>query len=671
MDIKQAKKELKELKSRIRFHNHRYYIENAPEISDYDYDMLLQKARTIEKKYPSLVTKDSPTQNIGKDTIRSADKKKHIVPMLSMDNTYSDDEIREFDKRVRRNLNQQEISYTAELKIDGASVSLFYDKGVFLYALTRGDGLAGDDITKSIETIKSIPLSVKHKDVFPEKIEVRGEVYMPRKVFEDINTEKKLKGEELFANPRNAAAGSLKLLDPEIVRERKLDVIIYGVGFSGGRNIESQLGLLEFLRYHNFNTSPHSKLCKNIDEIIGYCSYWHKKRYELSYDIDGVVIKVNLLSQQKALGATSKAPRWMMAYKFPAQRVKTRLNNIIIQVGRTGVLTPVAELSPVTVAGSLVCRATLHNIDEIERKGLMIGDNVIIEKAGDIIPQVVSVCIQDRTGREAPFVMPKECPSCGAKTVRYPEEVAFRCINPSCPAQLKERLRHFSSRQGMDIEGLGEAVIDQLVDKGMVKDCADIYSLEQADILKLERQGHKSASNLLNAIQQSKNRPLAKLIYSLGIRHVGSYSADSLAFRFNSIDALKSQDIETLTRIDAVGPVMARSIKEFFSSAETDILLKKLKQQRVSMEEKTVGKDRTLLDMNFVFTGSLTGFSRQEAKDLVRSLGGQVSSTISSKTSFLVLGNNPGSKINRAKKLGVKIISESEFANMIRHGGLL
>jgi DNA ligase (NAD+) len=666
MDKKQAKKELKSLKERIKLHDHKYYVENKPQISDYEYDMLISQVKNIESKYPELADKDSPTKNIGKDTIDGFKKLKHRVPMLSIDNTYSYDELIEFDKRIKKNLPGQNVSYTAELKIDGVSVSLFYHKGVFQHGATRGDGKTGDDVTNNLKTIKSIPLSVKMREKFPDEIEVRGEVFMDRAAFEGINIQKKLINEDPFANPRNAAAGSLKLLDPDMVCKRALDILIYGVGYCNDELPDTHSGVLEFLKSQGFSTSPHAKRCGDIHEVVDYCEDWQEKRRTLNYDIDGVVIKVDLVKQQKFLGATTKAPRWLIAYKFPAQRVKTKLRGITVQVGRTGVLTPVAELDPVNIAGSTVSRATLHNMDEIERKDIMIGDSVVVEKAGEIIPQVVSSVREERTGREKRFSMPKICPSCNSNIIKHPEEVALRCINPRCPAQLKERLRHFASRQGMNIEGMGQAVVDQLVDKKVILDYADIYNLGLDDILKLDRMARRSGENLLNAIERSKSQPLAKLIYSFGIRHVGMHAADVLAAMFNNIEELRKQDKQALTDIDGIGPVMAESIVEFFSKKDTDIIIKKLKSHGIALKSLPSPATGRLKGKSFVFTGTLRDFSRSQAQDIVKSLGGSIPSSISKKTDFLVCGKDPGSKRTMAEKLDIKIISEEEFKSMVR-----
>jgi DNA ligase (NAD+) len=665
MGKQNIKKELHKLKEQIRLHDYKYYVENAPLISDYEYDMLLRRVKDIEKERPELIEKDSPTQGIGKDTTQGFRKIRHRAAMLSIDNTYSADELREFDKRVRKNLSRDDISYTAELKIDGASVSLLYRKGVFRQGATRGDGKSGDEITQNLKAIKSIPLLVKDKDNFPEDIEVRGEVFMGREIFDALNSQKSQNNQELFANPRNAAAGSLKLLDAEVVRERRLDIFIFGIGFHSGKLPETQSEILGFLKSQGFCVSPHARKCEGIDEVIAYCDKWQEKKKALSYDIDGVVVKVDSILYQKQLGATTKAPRWMIAYKFPAQRVKTRLKDITVQVGRTGVLTPVGELEPVNISGSTVSRATLHNADEIYRKDIRIGDNVIIEKAGEIIPQVVSAVTAWRTGRERVFTMPKNCPSCSSVVVKYSEEVALRCVNPRCPAQLKERLKHFCSRQAMDIDGLGEAVIEQLVDKNIVYDCADIYKLSLDDILKLDRMAEKSAHNLVAAIERSKTQPLSRLVYALGIRHIGIHAAEIITFKFTSIENLSQQNIESLTAVKEIGPVMAESIKDFFSRKDTKIVLEKLKFHGIALKGSGPPVGGRLSGKTFVFTGTLSGFSRADAQAKVKLLGGTVSSSISKFTSALVCGSDPGLKKARAKELGVKIITEEEFKAII------
>lgn len=665
MATKSIKKQIEDLRERIRHHDYKYYVENKPEISDLEYDRLMRRLIELEKENPHLITPDSPSQRVGEQPVEGFPKVKHRVAMLSMDNTYSADELREFDKRIKKNLPQEKVSYVVELKIDGASISLLYKDGILQNGATRGDGETGDDVTASLKTIRAVPLVVRDKEDFPPLIEVRGEVYMNHETFEKINEEKEKAGEELFANPRNAAAGSLKILDPKIVDERNLQIFTYGVGYVGGNAPQGQWEILLFLRKHGFRTNPHIKKCQTIEEVIEYCNEWQDKKKGLDYDIDGMVIKVDSFEQQKRLGQTTKAPRWMISYKFPAERTTTKLKDIVVQVGRTGTLTPVAVLKPVRLSGSTISRATLHNVDDIERKDVRIGDTVVIEKAGEIIPQVIAPVLSKRTGSEKRFEMPDKCPACGGEVVQYPGEVALRCENVACPAQQKERLRHFASRQAMDIEGLGEVMVEQLVDIGLVKDYADIYSLKFEDVVKLERMAEKSAQNLLGGIGRSKNQSLARLIYALGIRHIGVHAADILAGEFGSIENLSKQTPEGLAQIDEIGPTMAESIYEFFQRPQTGNILKKLREAGVAMEQKPKKRTGRLAGRTFVFTGGLVGFSRTEAQDIVKNLGGRVSSSVSKQTDFVIAGTDPGSKYDKAKKLGIKTITESEFKKMI------
>ncbi|MFH1868568.1 MAG: NAD-dependent DNA ligase LigA [Candidatus Omnitrophota bacterium] len=666
MRAKDIIKDIEELREIIRLHDYKYYVENRPEVSDHEYDRLMQRLKALEDENPTLVSSDSPTQRVGEQPVDGFPKIKHKVAMLSMDNTYSAYELREFDKRVKKNLTDKEISYCVELKIDGASISLLYKDGSLQSGATRGDGETGDDVTASLKTIRSIPLVVREKKNFPKFIEVRGEVYMGRDIFEKINKGKKAQGDDLFANPRNAAAGSLKLLDPKIVAERGLQVFIYGIGHAEGEIPDSQYDSIAFLKARGFTTNPYVKKCDTIEDVIIYCKTWEEKKQALNYDIDGMVIKVDSRKQQNRLGKTTKSPRWMISYKFPAERATTKLKSILVQVGRTGTLTPVAILEPVRLSGSTVSRASLHNVDDIERKDIMIGDTVVIEKAGEIIPQVVAPVLNKRNGDEKRFKMPDKCPSCGGKVGQSPGEVAIRCDNIACPAQLKERIRHFALRQAMDIEGLGYAMVEQLVDNKLVSDCADIYSLKFEDIIKLERMAEKSARNLLDGIDKSKKQPLARLIYSLGIRHVGVHAADILASEFGSIGSLDKQTLDSLTQINEIGPIMAESICEFFKDTHTKEMLDKLRAAGILMEEKVSKKPGKLTGKTFVLTGSLDSFSRIEAQDIIKSLGGRVSSSVSKQTDYLLIGKEPGSKYEKANKFGVKILAEEEFKDLIR-----
>ncbi|NQV04389.1 MAG: NAD-dependent DNA ligase LigA, partial [Candidatus Omnitrophica bacterium] len=588
---------------------------------------------------------------------------------LSMDNTYSADEIREFDKRVKKNLGVDKVDYVVELKIDGVSISLLYEKGRFIQGATRGDGFNGDDVTINLRTIRSLPLnsSVRKGVRFPSAFEARGEVYIPRKAFLKINREKEKKGEEVFANPRNAAAGSLKLLDSSLAAKRHLDMWIYGFGGVEGASFKTQYEAISFLKDAGFHTNPHIKKYHSIEDVIKYCNEWESKKDSLDYDIDGMVIKVDMFSYQRDLGQTSKSPRWMIAYKFPAERKETRLEDIIVQVGRTGTLTPVAVLKPVELSGSTVSRATLHNQDEIMRKDIRVGDCVIIEKAGEIIPQVVEALKNKRTGKEKRFSMPKKCPACGSAVENIEGEVALRCENLRCPAQLKERIKHFASRQAMDIEGMGEAIVTQLVDKKMVEDYGDIYYLKHDEVKGLERMADKSASNLIDAIVKSKANSLNRLIFGLGIRHVGVRAAWILAARFGSLERVTSLDTEEFEKINEIGPIMAKSIYAFFRSKENKRVIEKIKRAGVNIE--AIGNRRKTMKLegkSVVVTGSLESFTREAIEELIRAEGGNASSSVSKKTDFLVAGKDPGSKFDKAKKLGVRIISEGKFKKMIK-----
>ena len=665
---KDIKKRIKELRKEITFHNKKYYVDNLPEISDRKYDALLDELKKLEELYPEFISPDSPTLRVGGGTLKEFKTVEHRVPMLSMDNTYSPEEIIEFDKRVRKNLEVDKLDYVVELKIDGVSISLLYENGKFARGATRGDGIKGDDVTLNLKTIKSLPLNLDFKKGAPqpELFEARGEVYMPAKSFLQINEEKEELGEELFANPRNAAAGSLKLLDSSIVVKRRLDMWIYGVGYVEGAEFNTQLEALDFLKHSGFRVNPNIKKCSSIEKVIEYCDEWREKRHSLEYDIDGMVIKVDSFSYQRSLGQTSKSPRWMIAYKFPAERKETVLEDILVQVGRTGTLTPVAVLKPVELAGSTVSRASLHNQDEIGRKNVKIGDHVLVEKAGEIIPQIVEVVKNKRNGSEKEFFMPKRCPACGSAVKKLKNEVALRCENMSCPAQLKERIRHFASKEAMDIEGMGEAIVAQLVNKQIVKSYGDIYILKHKELANLERMADKSAANLISAIEKSKSNSFNRLVYGLGIRHVGVRSAWILASRFMSLDALANSGIEELQSINEIGPVMAESIFNFFRTEENKKVIEKLRYNGVNIEENEPSlKSKNLEGKTFVVTGSLESFSRSEIEELIRKRGGNVSSSVSKNTDYVIAGKDPGSKFEKAKELGVKIIDEKEFKKLI------
>ncbi|MEK7867756.1 MAG: NAD-dependent DNA ligase LigA [Candidatus Omnitrophota bacterium] len=667
---KDIKKRIEELKKEITRHNKKYYVDNKPEISDRGYDVLMDELKKLEEAYPEFVTPDSPTRRVGGEALKEFKTVEHKVPMLSIDNTYSPEEIIEFDERVRKNLEVDKLDYVVELKIDGVSISLLYENGKFIRGATRGDGIKGDDVTLNLKTIKSLPLKLEVKKgiLALESFEARGEAYMPAKSFLEINEEKEELGEELFANPRNAAAGSLKLLDSSKLAKRHLDMWIYGVGYVEGREFQTQSEALIFLRDSGFRVNPNIKKCSSIEKVIEYCNEWQEKRHKLEYDIDGMVIKVDSFSYQRSLGQTSKSPRWMIAYKFPAERKETILKDILVQVGRTGTLTPVAILRPIELAGSTVSRASLHNQDEIARKDVRIGDHVLVEKAGEIIPQIVRVVEKKRKGSEKEFFMPKICPACGSAVKKLKNEVALRCENMSCPAQLKERVRHFASRDAMDIEGMGDAIVAQLVDKQMIKDYGDIYILKHEKLANLERMADKSATNLISAIETSKSNSFNRLVYGLGIRHVGVRSAWVLVSRFKSLDRLASSGIEELQSINEIGPVMAESIFNFFRTEENKKIIEKLRYNGVNIEEKdSFLKSKNLEGKTFVVTGSLENFSRNEIEELIRKAGGNASSSVSKNTDYIVAGKEPGSKFEKAKQLGVKIIDENEFKKLINN----
>ena len=663
MVTKNIKSEIEHLRQLIRYNDHLYYVLDKPKISDQEYDGLYRKLKDLEDAHPEFITSDSPTQRVGGEPLKAFPVVKHIAPMLSLDNTYSAEEIKEFDKRVKKNLPGEKIEYVVELKFDGVSISLLYENGKLILGATRGDGSSGDDVSSNLKTMRSIPLVFRDKvKKFPKLIEVRGEVYMTKSVFEAINREKEKKGEELFANPRNAAAGSLKLLDPKIVATRGLDIYIWGVGHYEGMDFNTHVEVLEYLKEAGFRVNPHYKLCESIEEVIECCNSWEGKRGKLEVEIDGMVLKVNDLKQREQLGTTSKSPRWSIAYKFPAEKALTEVKDIIIQVGRTGAITPVAILKPVHLSGTTVSRATLHNFDEIKRLDVKIGDKVYVEKSGEIIPKVLSVAKEKRIGREKLFAIPTKCPVCGSKLVRAADEVAIRCENVGCPAQIKETVLHFASRNAMDIDGLGDAIVNQLVDKLLIKDYGDIYYLKFNDINNLERMAEKSAQNLVDAIAKSGSNDLHRFIYALGIRHVGENAAWVLAEYFGSIDKLQNASVEELTKVREIGPVMAESIHNFFRNKENLRILKKLKEANLRMSgPRKKESGRKLEGKTIVITGTLRYYTRLEAEETVRRLGGNPSSSVSKNTDFLLAGEEPGSKLDKAKILRVKIITEEEF----------
>ena len=664
MVSKKIKEEIKKLREEIHYHNWRYYVLNDPVITDYEYDLLMTKLKKMEEQYPEIITSDSPTQRIGGAITGEFPPVEHIPPMLSLDNTYTYEEVLDFDKRVKKLVNQDEIEYAVELKIDGVAVSLKYKNGIFVQGATRGNGQIGDDITGNLKTIKSIPLRLLTDEKSLLDLEVRGEVYIPRKIFEKLNKEREQAEKNLFANPRNAAAGSLKHLDPKEVAKRNLNIFIHTPVFSTN-SIQTHYDAILKLKEIGFKVTPFIKKVKNIQEAIKICNEWESKKGNLAFDIDGMVIKVNSFKYHRILGHTNKSPRWAIAYKFPTKQATTKIRNVIINVGRTGKITPVAILEPVSLSGTTISRSTLHNEDEIRRKDIRIGDTVIIEKGGEIIPKVVKVITEKRTGGEKIFKMPERCPVCGSKLVRIEGEVDWRCINVRCPAQLKRGIEHFASRNAMDIEGLGTVVIEQLVNKKLVADYGDIYYLKKGDVANLERMAEKSAENLIDAIENSKKRPLFRLIFALGIRNIGIHSARLLSEHFYSIDNLKNASYEDILSIPEMGPISAKSIVKFFKEEENVRVLKKLKDAGVNIKEKKGVEKKPFSGKTFVFTGTLLHYTRNEAQEIIARLGGKPSNSISKKTDFVVVGKLPGSKYKKAKSLEVKILTEKEFIKML------
>lgn len=639
-----------------------YYVEDVSEISDYEYDMMYRELEELESANPDCILPYSPTQRVGDKPLSKFESVHHDVPMQSLNDVFSFEELREFDDRVKKGLDD-EYKYCVEYKIDGLSVSLEYVDGVFVRGSTRGNGIDGEDITQNLKTIKSIPMKLNETIT----IEVRGEVFMPRKSFEKLNEERELCGLQLFANPRNAAAGSLRQLDSKITEQRNLDIFIFNIQKIEGVSFDSHYSSLEYLKKLGFKINNENQIVENVDEVIKVIEKFGEDRSKLTYDIDGVVIKVDSFNHRDVLGTTIKAPRWAAAYKFPPEQKETILEDIEIQVGRTGVLTPNAVLKPVFVSGSLISRATLHNADYISEKDIRVGDSVIIQKAGEIIPEVVCVIKEKRNENSAPYQMPEICPSCGAKVVREEGESAHRCTNIECPAQLERNIIHFASKEAMDIDGLGPAVIRQFIEAGFVKSVADFYQIKKEDILTLEGFKEKSANNILSAIENSKNNNLSSLLFGLGIRHIGNKAAKILAKKYKDIDNLINASVEELTAIDDVGKVMAESIKDFFSKEGNINEILKLKESGVNMIEKAEeGTTEILEGKTFVVTGTMETMTRDEIKKLIENNGGKVTSSVSKKTDFVVAGESPGSKLEKANTLGVSVIDEKELISMLK-----
>lgn len=656
-------KRINEIREKLEEHSYKYYVLDNPSISDYEYDMLMNELKKLEKEHPEYITPSSPTQRVGGKPLKEFTQVTHAVPMLSLQDVFSFEELKEWENRVKASVG--DVSYVVELKIDGLSVSLLYENGELIRGATRGDGSIGEDVTQNIRTIKSIPLRIKDKAL----LEVRGEVYMPREAFERLNAQREELEQQTFANPRNAAAGSLRQLDSRITSERSLGIFVFNIQRYEGERINSHKEGLDYLESLGFRVSPKRVVYKNIEDVIEAIKEIGETRGELSFDIDGIVIKVDEIDKRDILGQTAKTPRWAVAYKFPAEKKKTKVIDIILQVGRTGAITPTAILEPVRIAGSTVSRATLHNEDYINEKDIRIGDSVIIQKAGEIIPEVVEVVLDDRDGNEVIFKMPESCPACGGEVIREEGEAALRCTNMSCPAQLKRSIIHFASRDAMNIDGLGPQIISLLMDNELIKDAADLYYLRFDDIVKLERMGKKSSEKLLNAIEITKKNNIEKFIFGLGIRYIGNKAGKNLSKAFKSIDKLMNASYEELTAVEEIGDKMAQSIVSFFKEEHNKKLIEKFREAGVNFTYISDASENKMFEgMTFVLTGALERFSRNEASELIEKHGGKVSSSVSKKTTYVLAGEDAGSKLKKAQELGVMVISEEDFEKMINEG---
>jgi|WetSurMetagenome_2_1015567.scaffolds.fasta_scaffold10372_8 DNA ligase (NAD+) len=669
MNRPQALKRISELRDLIEYHNRRYYQLDDPEISDYDYDRLMRELTELEERFPDVDRTASPTQRVGATPLEKFRSVTHISPMLSLGNAFSEEEVTEFDARLRRLLgDRSDVDFVAEPKIDGVAIDLVYQNGIFIVGSTRGDGLTGEDVTLNLRTIRALPLKMKSHahEGFPDRIEIRGEVYLEKGAFRKFNDRRLEEGESAFANPRNAAAGSLRQLDPRITAKRPLNIFCYGVGIVEGKSFTTHWDVIKALHDWGFPTNPNIRRARDIQDCISYYRHMESIRETLPYEIDGIVLKVNSLSLQDRLGTVSRSPRWAVAVKFAPTQSTTVIEDIIIGVGRTGVLTPVAVMKPVQVGGVTVSRATLHNEDEIAKKDVRIGDTVIIQRAGDVIPEIVKVIESKRTGKEKPFRMPEKCPVCGSKVVRLEGEAAWRCIDLACPAQIRENIKHFVSRSGMDIDGLGDKIVTQFLDAGLIRDPADLYGITVGQLLELERFADKSAENLISAIANSRHPSLERFLFALGIRHVGEYVAKILSKKFGSIGKIEAASQEELTAIEGIGPTIAESIYQFFHEPHNLKILRKLEQAGVRPVVEKRATTSSLEGKTFVFTGGLKNFSREKAKEMVESLGGAATSSVSKKTDYVVAGEDPGSKYEKAKSLGVAILDEESFVILIR-----
>lgn len=661
----QAKKRIEELRAQTDYYAQKYYDEDSPEISDFEYDMLMLELRNLEKQFPEFISKESLTQHVGGKVKEGFQKVEHKIPLLSMQDIFNIDEIIDFVDKMKARAKVENIendNFVVETKIDGLTAALEYKNGIFVRGSTRGNGLVGEDVTENLKTIKNIPKKLTENI----DITVRGEVFISKADFEKMNQEREENEEELFANARNAAAGSLRQLDSNITKTRPLDIYVYNVQEISGKQFTSHYEELEYLEKLGFNVNPVKIFCKTKEDVKNAIEKIGEERENLTFGIDGAVIKIDDLNFREILGTTAKSPRWQIAYKYPPEKKETKLLDIVCNVGRTGVITPLAILEPVKVAGSTISKTTLHNQDFIKEKGLKIGDTVVIQKAGDVIPEIVEVKKEKRTGEEKDFEMPTVCPICGAPAIREDGEAAIRCTGIECPAKLYRNLVHFVSREAMNIDGLGESIIDQLMSKNLISNIADIYELKFEDIASLKKNGKKFAENLTNAIENSKNNELYRLITALGIRHVGSKAAKVLARKFKTLENLANADFETLSAIDDIGPKVANSIIEFFSQEQTKDLIQRLKNYGVNMEmEVEENEDNRFEGMTFVLTGSLESFTRDEASNIIEKFGGKVSSSVSKKTSYVLAGEDAGSKLTKAQSLGVTIITEEQFKEMV------
>jgi DNA ligase (NAD+) len=659
------RKKVEKLREEIEYHNYRYYILDQPEISDAEYDRLMGELQKLEEGYPELRSPNSPTQRVGAPPLEAFEIVTHTIPMLSLANAFEESEARDFDKRVKKFLGAStDIEYVAEPKFDGLAVELVYERGRFVVGSTRGDGVNGENITQNLRTLKTIPLQLIQKEIpAPERLEVRGEVIMQLGRFKELNRKREEMAEPAFANPRNAAAGSVRQLDSKITAERPLEIYYYALGEIIGRTFKTQWEVLQTLPKWGLRTNPNVQKCKSIDEVLDYYHKMNEKRETLPYEIDGTVIKVNRFDLQARLGEIARSPRWALAFKFPPKQETTKILDIIVQVGRTGALTPVAVMEPVRVGGVEVSRATLHNQDEIDKKDVRIGDTVIVQRAGDVIPEVVRVMTANRKGTEKKFKMPSKCPVCGSEVIK--EEAIHRCIGLDCPAQLKGRIRHFASKRAMDIEGLGVKLIDQLVEKGLVKDVADIYYIKKDQLIALERMADKSAQNIIDAIEESKTKPLSKFLYALGIRHVGETTAEDLARHFSRLDDFFNLSEEDLMEVEGIGPEGAASVVQFFKDKKNKESIELIRKAGVKVIEPKAKEKGKLAGKTFVFTGTLKAFSRDEARNRVESLGAMTTSSVSQKVDYVVVGEDPGSKFDKAKELGIKTLSGEEFKKMV------